>query len=155
MAHAVGPSCVTAYGLPGTDSQRALNLLKEDFKTQSGDVDTVVFHVSRETIDLAAVRGALTPMLAWGSALPHVAGVVSPYSPRGPNQVSAHRMTAFATVNYDRRASRLAIATGKPLLAEVDAMHVPGLQVAAGGPVARTPRDSDSVRPRRSGCWPR
>ena len=135
VAGAVGRSYVTAYGLPGTDSQRALDLLKQDFKTQSGDVDAVVFHVSSGTIDSPAVRAAITPMLARVTALPHVAGVVSPYSPRGAGQVSANRRTAFATVNYDLQASRLATATGKPLLAQVDAVHVPGLQVAAGGPV--------------------
>jgi putative drug exporter of the RND superfamily len=64
LAGAVGRSYVTAYGLPGTDSQRAQNLLKQDFKTQSGDVDAVVFHVSSGTIDSPAVRAAITPMLA-------------------------------------------------------------------------------------------
>ena len=44
-------------------------------------------------------------------------------------------MTAFATVNYDQPANVLANATGKPLLAQVNAIHVPGLQVAAGGQV--------------------
>jgi len=44
-------------------------------------------------------------------------------------------MTAFATVNYDQAANVLGNATGKPLLAQVGAVHVPGLQVAAGGQV--------------------
>jgi putative drug exporter of the RND superfamily len=78
VAHAVGPSYVTSFGLPGTDSQRALDLLKGNFKTQSGDVDTVVLHVSRGTVDSPAVWGAV--------------------------QVSPNRMTAFATVNYDQPA---------------------------------------------------
>jgi RND superfamily putative drug exporter len=135
VAHAVGPSYVTSFGLPGTESQRALDLLKRDFKAQSGDVDAVVFHVSQGTIDSPAVRAAITPLLARVGALPHVAGVVSPYSSRGAVQVSPNRMTAFATVNYDQPANVLANATGKPLLAQVGAIHVPGLQVAAGGQV--------------------
>jgi RND superfamily putative drug exporter len=135
VAHAVGPSYVTSFGLPGTESQRALDLLKRDFKAQSGDVDAVVFHVSRGTVDSPAVRAAITPLLARVAALPHVAGVVSPYSLRGAVGVSANRMTAFATVNYDQAANVLATATGKPLLAQVGAVHVPGLQVAAGGQV--------------------
>jgi putative drug exporter of the RND superfamily len=135
IAHAVGPSYVTSFGLPGTDSQRALDLLKGNFKAQSGDVDTVVLHVSRGTVDSPAVRAAITPLLARVGALPHVAGVISPYSSRGAVQVSANRMTAFATVNYDQPANVLANAAGKPLLAQVNAVHVPGLQVAAGGQV--------------------
>jgi putative drug exporter of the RND superfamily len=135
VAHAVGPSYVTSFGLPGTDSQRALDLLKGNFKTQSGDVDTVVLHVSRGTVDSPGVRAAVAPLLTRVGALPHVAGVISPYSSRGAVQVSPNRMTAFATVNYDHPANVLASATGKPLLAQVNAVHVPGLQVAAGGQV--------------------
>ncbi len=135
LAHAVGPSYVTSFGLPGTESQRALNLLKRDFKAQSGDVDALVFHVSRGTVESPAVRAAMMPLLARVAALPHVAAVVSPYGSGGVVQVSANRMTAFATVNYDQPANVLASATGKPLLAQVAAVHVPGLQVAAGGQV--------------------
>ena len=135
VAHAVGPAYVTSFGLPGTESQRALDLLQRDFKAQSGDVDAVVFHVSQGTINSPAMRAAITPLLARVGALPHVAGVVSPYSSRGAVQVSPNRMTAFATVNYDQPANVLANATGKPLLAQVGAVHVPGLQVAAGGQV--------------------
>jgi RND superfamily putative drug exporter len=135
LAHAVGPNYVTVFSLPGTESQRAVDLLKRDFKAQSGDVDAVVFDVSRGTIDSPAVRAAITPLLARVGALPHVAGVVSPYGSRGAVQVSANRMTAFATVNYDQPANVLANATGKPLLALVNAVHVPGLQIAAGGQV--------------------
>ncbi len=135
LAHAIGPNYVTVFSLPGTESQRAVDLLKREFKAQSGDADAIVFHVSRGTIDSPAVRAALTPLLSRVSALPHVAGVVSPYSPRGAVQVSANRMTAFATVNYDQPANVLANATGKPLLSQVAAVHVPGLQVAAGGQV--------------------
>ena len=59
LAHAVGPNYVTVFGLPGTESQRALDLLKREFKAQSGDVDAIVFHVSRGTIDSPAVRAAI------------------------------------------------------------------------------------------------
>ncbi len=135
LAHSIGPNYITVFSLPGTESQRVVDLLKQDFKAQSGDVDTVVFRVSRGTIDSPAVRAAITPLLARVQALPHVAGVLSPYSPRGAVQVSANRMTAFATVNYDQPANALANATGKPLLAQVAAVHVPGLRLAAGGQV--------------------
>jgi putative drug exporter of the RND superfamily len=135
LAQSVGPNYVSVFGLPGTESQRAVDLLKHEFKAQSGDADTIVFHVAKGTIDSPAVRAAMTPVLARVSALPHVAGVVSPYSPRGAVQVSANRMTAFATINYDEPGNLLANDTGKALLAQVNAVHVPSLQVAAGGQV--------------------
>ncbi len=135
IAQAIGPNYVTVFGLPGTESQRASDLLKREFKAQSGDADTIVFHVAHGTIDAPAVRGAIVPLLERVSRLQHVAGVVSPYGPAGAVQISSDRMTAFATVNYDKRANLLPADTGKPLLAQVQGVHVPGLQLAAGGQV--------------------
>src|SRR5450755_1863362 len=134
-AQFVGPSYLIEFSLPGTGSQRASDLLTREFKTQSGDVDAVVFHVSKGTIDSPVVRAAIAPLLARVGALPHVAGVISPYSSRGAVQVSPDRMTAFATINYDKPQTLLPNGIGKPLLAQVAAVHVPSLQVAAGGQV--------------------
>ena len=135
VAHVIGPNYVTVYSLPGTDTQRAHDLLAQEFPTQSGDADAIVFHVSRGTIDSPAVRSAIAPLLAHVSTLPHVTGVVTPYGTRGAVQISRNRMTAFATVNYDKAANKLPSSTGKPLLKLVDGVRVPGLQVAAGGQV--------------------
>ena len=97
IAQAAGRQYATNFSLPGTESQHASDLLKREFKAQSGDVDTIVFHVSHGTIDSAAVRAAMTPFLRRVSAFPHVTGVISPYTTRGAVQVSRNRMTAFAT----------------------------------------------------------
>ena len=75
-----------------------------------------MFHVSRGTVDAPAVRAAIIAALARVSAFPHVAGVISPYSPRGAVEISPNRMTAFATINYDKRANLLPNSTGTPLL---------------------------------------
>ena len=50
-------------------------------------------------------------------------------------QVSKDGHTAFATINYSKRANLLPDNTGKPVLNQIDAIHVPGLQIAAGGQV--------------------
>ena len=135
LAQAVGRQYASVFSLPGTQSQRALDLLKRDFPTESGDVDTIVFHVARGTVDAPAVRAAIEPMLTRVRSLPHVVGVIDPYSSRGAVEVSHDRRTAFATVNFDKPANELANATGTPLLKEVQVVRVPGLDVAAGGQV--------------------
>jgi RND superfamily putative drug exporter len=137
LSQVVGPSYSTVFGIPGTESQRARELLTREFPAQSGDVDTVVFHVTQGTIDSPGVRAAILPLLAKVQSLPHIAGIVSPYSSAGAVQVSANRMTAFATVNYDKPANLLSNGVGKPLLSDVKAVHVAGLQVAAGGQVVQ------------------
>jgi putative drug exporter of the RND superfamily len=137
-AQSLGPSYATVYSLPGTQSQRAHDLLKQEFAAQSGDQDQIVFHVASGTVDAPAVRTAIESMLARVSALHHVSAVVSPYGPAGAAQVSKDRKTAFAAVDYDKPANQLATATGKPLLNLVKSVHVPGLQVAAGGQVVES-----------------
>jgi putative drug exporter of the RND superfamily len=135
LAGVVGRQYATNFSLPGTESQRASDLLQREFKTQSGDLDTIVFHVSHGTVASPAVRAAIAPFLGRVRSLPHVAGVVSPYGPRGALQVSRNGMTAFATIYYDKRANLLPSNTGMPILDGIKAIHVPGLRVAAGGQV--------------------
>ena len=67
--------------------------------------------------------------------MPHVVSVVSPYTTAGAVEVSHDRQTAFATINYAKRANLLPDATGKPVLDAIDKIDVPGLKVAAGGQV--------------------
>ncbi len=135
VAQKVGPSYATVYTLPGTQTQKAHDLLAKEFPAQSGDVDQVVFHTSQGTIDSPAVQGAIEPLLAKIAAMPHVVGVISPYSTRGAVQVSPDRRTAFATINYNQAANQMGMNTGKPVLAAIKAVNVPGLKVAAGGQV--------------------
>jgi RND superfamily putative drug exporter len=135
IATAIGRSYSTNFTLPNTESQHALLLLQKEFKSQGGDLDTIVFHYSRGSIDSSVVRSAITPMLARVAQMPHVTVVVSPYTALGAAQVSRDRTTAFATVNYTKRANLLPNNTGTPVLNAINAIHVPGLQIAAGGQV--------------------
>jgi RND superfamily putative drug exporter len=135
LASAAGRNYATNFSLPGTEAQRVVDLLTREFKAQSGDVDTIVFHTSQGTVDSPAVRGAIAPLLARVARMPHVAGVISPYSSRGALQVSRDRKTAFAGINYDKRANLLPNATGTPVLDAVNGVRAHGLKVAAGGQV--------------------
>jgi RND superfamily putative drug exporter len=131
-AQVAGRSYSTNYGLPGTQTQTVLDLLEHDFGSQSGDKDTLVFHVTHGTIDSPSVRAAMLPLLAKVKSFPHVAGVLSPYS--ASVEVSHDRKTAFETIFYDKPANLLNVNTGKPLL-ELVKSRVPGVQLAAGGAV--------------------
>ncbi|MFL5860087.1 MAG: MMPL family transporter [Solirubrobacteraceae bacterium] len=135
IAGAVGRQYATDFSLPGTEAQQVLDLLGKEFKAQSGDVDTIVIHNARGTIDDPGVRNAITPLLSKVEQMPHVVSVISPYSRQGAVEVSKDRATAFATINYDKRANLLANTTGQPVLDAVNAVNVHGLKVAAGGQV--------------------
>jgi RND superfamily putative drug exporter len=135
IAGTVGRDYATNFSLPGTESQRALDLLKRDFPAQSGDVDTIVLRTKGGTVDSPKVKSAVRGLLAKVERDPHVIGVVSPYGPAGAVQVSRDRSTAFATISYDKPSNLVPTGAGKPVLNQVDAVHVPGLSVAAGGQV--------------------
>jgi putative drug exporter of the RND superfamily len=135
VAGAAGRNYATNFSLPGTESQRALDLLKKEFPAQSGDVDTIVFHNANGTVDDPQVKAAISKLLDQVSSDPHVVSVRSPFGADGAVQVSHDRMTAFATINYDKPANLVPNDAGKPVLAQVDAVNVPGLKVAAGGQV--------------------
>ena len=135
IAGAVGRQYATNFSLPGTEAQKAQDLLSREFPTQSGDLDTIVFHTAQGTVFSQQVRGAIVPLLARVARMPHVVGVLSPYGPRGAVQVSRDKRTAFATISYSKRANLLPDNTGKPVLAALSRVHVAGLRLAAGGQV--------------------
>ena len=135
IASAAGRNYATNFTLPGTQSQRVLDLLKKEFPTQSGDVDTIVFHTANGTVDDPQVKAAITKLLDQVSGDPHVVSVRSPLGPEGAVQVSHDRRTAFATVNYDKPSNQVPNDAGKPVLNQIASVNVPGLKIAAGGQV--------------------
>jgi len=135
VASVVGRQYATNFTLPGTESQHVADLLTSQFKAQSGDVDTIVFHYANGRYDAPKVKTAIEPLLKKVAADPQVVSVLSPYGPQGALQVSKDGRTAFATLNYSKRANLLPDNTGKPVLNQIKAIHVPGLRIAAGGQV--------------------
>ncbi len=142
IAQAAGRDYATNFSLPGTQSQRALDLLQQRFPSQSGDLDQIVWHVRSGSVDAPAVRSAIDSLLAKVEGMPHVVGVLSPYSPAGSAQVAKNRRTAFATVSYDKRANVLPHSTGRALLDALEGVHVPGMRIAAGGQVVEQAEQS-------------
>ena len=149
VAQKVGPSYATNFTLPGTESQRAWDLLTREFRAQSGDVDTIVFHVSHGTIDSPAVHGAITPLLARVSN-----------SPRRGRDQSLHRAGAvqvFAEPEDRVRDDQLRTSpptcwrtnTGKPLLAQSSGRRA-GPQGRGRRPGDREGRGIQPGPPRRS-----
>jgi putative drug exporter of the RND superfamily len=135
IASAVGRQYANDFSLPNTESQHVVDLLKSEFPSQGGDVDQIVFHTTKGTVQSPAVRNAIEPLLQKVQTMPHVASVTSPYSPGGAFEISKDGRTAFATVTYTKRANLLPNDTGKPLLDAIDQIDVNGLTVAAGGQV--------------------
>jgi putative drug exporter of the RND superfamily len=130
---AVGTNYGDSFSLKGTDSQRAVDLLKRDFPAQSGDSDQIVLQARSGSVTAAAVQARVTPVLQQIARLPHVSGVVSPYSAAGAQAVSRDGRIAFATVNFDQRANVVPKAAVERVISLAKGARSPQLEVQLGG----------------------
>ncbi len=132
-SHAAGAKYVNNLSLPGTDSERASQLLAHDFRAQSGDVDQLVLHTRRGSVTEPAVRAQVAPVLDVIARLPHVSAVRSPFSPADVRAVSRDGRTAFATVSFDERADMLPKAAVERVITVARGASSDKVQVELGG----------------------
>ncbi len=134
FAQSAGTNYSNNFTLPGSDTQRAADLLQSSFPAQAGDRDTIVYKVSSGTVFDPAVKAHMSAMFAEVAHLPHVAAVISPYA-RGTagKAISANGQIAFATVVFDQKANLLSKNAPERVVAVAKAAAKPGLQIALGG----------------------
>jgi RND superfamily putative drug exporter len=133
ISGAVGTSYSNNFSLPGTDSQRATDLLQREFPAQAGDEDTVVLHARQGQVTDPAIRARVEPVLQRIERLPHVTGVTSPFERAGAQAISRDGKIAFATVTFDKRADNLDKADIKRVISTAESARSPQLQVELGG----------------------
>jgi RND superfamily putative drug exporter len=129
----VGNAYSNTFTLPGTQSTKALTLLSAALPKQSGDSDSIVWHVTGGTVNDPAVRNRITALLQLVAKAPSVASVTSPYSPTGVAQISRDGRTAYATVGFTKLAAELPRGDIERVISLTKAAGRPGLEVAIGG----------------------
>ncbi len=137
-AHAVGTRQATNFSLPGTDTQRALDVLQREFPSEAGDTDQIVFQAKSGRVDAASIRSQITPMLRQVAQVPHVSSVISPFSPAGSDAISKDGRIAFATVNFDQRANQLPTSAIDQVISLGQGARSNDLQVELGGQAIET-----------------
>src|SRR5947207_4788325 len=90
------------FSLPGAESQKAFDLLKEKFPQRSGDTSQVVF---KADAGVAGVKPRMEALFAAIEKLRHVESVTSPYSAQGGRQIAPGGKIAFADIQFDVRAA--------------------------------------------------
>jgi RND superfamily putative drug exporter len=134
LSSGLGAKYANNFSLPGTESQRAADLLARDFPAQAGDSDQIVLGVREGTVTDAAVRARVAPMLSAIAKLPHVTSVTSPYAAtKGGAAVSHDGKVAFATVTFNEKANLLPASSVEKVENVAKAVASPTLQVALGG----------------------
>src|SRR3954468_11283151 len=118
------------FTLPGTDSQRAVDLLQQRFPAQAGDSDQIVFRARTGSLTDPTTRKTVDATVARVAKLPHVAGVVNPYAAK---TLSRDSRIGFATVTFDQRANELPKAAVNKVVSSARSAGSSSLQVELGG----------------------
>ncbi len=79
VSQAAGGKFVDSFSIPGTEAQKAIDLLKNRFPQQSGDTSTLVVKAPAG-LNTPAVRTRVETLITQAKALPEVVGVSSPYA---------------------------------------------------------------------------
>ena len=133
-AGAAGGSFVDDFRTPGTESQRAIDVLDKRFPAASGDTANVVFAVDSGTLREPARRAAIERTVQEIRSQPHVTSAPNPFA-QGSGQLSRDARIAYVPVQYDDTAAALGKEPGERL-AQVSALgDRTGLEVSRNGAV--------------------
>ncbi|GAB2329653.1 MMPL family transporter [Streptomyces griseoincarnatus] len=132
-AFVAGSAYSNDYKVPGTESGRATELLKEGFPSLGGDSDSVVWHTSSGTVRDSGVEQTMTRTLDRIEELPGVASVSGPYDEGGAGRVSADGRTAYATVTFEHSGKDVTSGEAEAVVKTAKAAETDGLDVELGG----------------------
>ena len=132
-AIAAGTAYSNDYQVPGTESGRAGELLKDGFPNLGGDSDTLVWHTERGTVRAADVEQTMTRALQDIADLPGVASVTGPYDGHGAGRISEDGRTAYATVTFEDRAEDIDATEARAVVDTAQSAEGDGLRVELGG----------------------
>lgn len=123
------------FSLPGTDSQRAFDLLEERFPEVAGDTADIVFKAEQGVTD-PEVQQDIEALFAELREVDRVVAVDSPYSPQGQGQISPQGEIAFGTIRFSViEGTPVPPETGDEIVALAEGAERDGLTIEAGGPV--------------------
>src|SRR4051812_31269014 len=125
---------VNNFRLPGTESQRAYDLLKERFPAQAGDTATVVFAVDKGGVLDAANRPHIERVVAEIKRSPEVLRVGDPFARGAP--VSRDGKITFAQIQIRKGSGEVDPAKVKTMAEDTLKLDGQGgVQVALGGDI--------------------
>ena len=125
---------VNNFRLPGTESQRAYDLLKEKFPEQSGDTASVVFAVDQGRVLDQSHRPAIERVVSEIEKSPAVLDVGDPFASGAP--VSQDGRITFATIQFREGAGDVDVKQVKTMAEDTLKLDgQDGVQVALGGDI--------------------
>ncbi|MFG3549039.1 MMPL family transporter [Streptomyces sp. NPDC047725] len=140
-SQAVGDDYHNDFGLPGTDSQKALDVLQDRAPSQAGATVTIVLEADGG-LDAARTRERVESMLAQVEREPHVVSVVSPY--RNEQAVSEDGTVGYASVALDKQSEDIPTEDAQKIIDTAQKADGDGLRVELSGDPVRAAQGEDS-----------
>jgi len=128
----IGSNYSQSFSLPGTESQRAVDLLQARFPAKAGDSGQIVFADAAGVRD-PAVEARMSDVFARVAHVRGVTGVESPYAGNGARQVSSDGTVAYATVDFAERGNQIPTQSTDSIQSISFGARAPGLHVELGG----------------------
>ena len=142
LASAVKKPTTSEFSIPGTQSQKALDLLNKQFPGTGGAQAKVVFSVSgTNKLTSTQSRQAVQATLANLRKAPQVLSVTNPYE---AGTVSASQQIAYATVAYPVDVGKVTAAAKEALLDSGATANKAGIAVNYSGQVAEATNASST-----------
>jgi RND superfamily putative drug exporter len=133
LGQTAGGTLLKTFTLPGTESQRAFDVLGREFQ-RDGDTGDLVWKVKTGgDVTAPAVQREIAPVLAELEKQPHVVSVTSPYTREGARFVSQDEQIAYAEVLFDVQANDVPIDLATHMRTIAKDANSSTLQVELGG----------------------
>ncbi|MEA2233205.1 MAG: putative drug exporter of the superfamily [Solirubrobacteraceae bacterium] len=142
VGQAVGTKKIADFRLPGTESQRAYDVLAKHSPKQNGLTDQFVFVARRGTLRDPELHNRIESALARVRRDPVVVNVTSPLAPGG--QVTKDGRIGVAMVTYKDAIDEIDVKDFKRVQNTVFSARGPDLQIEHGGQGAEFIRFSES-----------
>ncbi|QNP75161.1 MMPL family transporter [Streptomyces roseirectus] len=137
-SQAVGDDYRNDFSLPGTESQKVLDLLEERAPAQAGASVTIVLEAKD---GLSGARARVESMLAEVGRQPHVVSVISPYDNGGA--VSEDGTIGYASVALDKQAEEIPADDTRELIDTARKADGDGLRVELTGDPVRAAQEEE------------
>lgn len=140
-----GGKISNTFTLPGSNSQKATDILQQNFPGINNGTAQVVFHVNSGTISSSESQQAITEAVGKIATLPHVKIAPSPLLPlSGSGGIAPNQTIAYTTVTYDVPITSLTKEDVNLLNDAVNPYRSSNLEIELGGNLLNTYNDPET-----------
>jgi putative drug exporter of the RND superfamily len=132
------------FSIPGTESQKALDLLEAKFPSAAGATSQIVYTTTSGKLTDPQQAKAIADSLGAVKKLEGVTQTEANANPKVPTKVSSNGQTAFWTIQYDTQPTDITTEQGKDFIKAAETGDQNGVQVEMRGPVVDQGSQSDA-----------